>query len=164
MKLLLSQHKFCVHHTTMHHFTVLLFKATCRMHVCLAVTCQLLFWQNDWDLLCATVVTWGWNGYWNESAQKFGPEEEISPTGSWIQDLSVMNTSLYHWAIPNPQEWQGLFLFFVSWIWCFTVDISSVGVYMSQLVNLFWKQSINGMHTHSIVLEIGASFFFVAPR
>ena len=42
----------------------------CRMHVCLAVTCQLHFWQNDWDLLCATAVTWGWNGYQNKSPHK----------------------------------------------------------------------------------------------
>ena len=30
-----------------------------RVHTCLAVTCHLHFWQNDWDLLCATVVTQG---------------------------------------------------------------------------------------------------------
>ena len=38
----------------------------CRVHACLAVTCHLHFWQNDWDLLCANVVTWGWNGYQNK--------------------------------------------------------------------------------------------------
>ena len=26
------------------------------MHLCLAVTCHLHFWQNDWDLLHATAV------------------------------------------------------------------------------------------------------------
>ena len=26
----------------------------CKVYVCLAVTCHLLFWQNDRDLLCAT--------------------------------------------------------------------------------------------------------------
>ena len=36
-----------------------------KVYVCLAVTCHLHLWQNDWDLLCATVVTWGWNRYWN---------------------------------------------------------------------------------------------------
>ena len=30
-----------------------------RVHVCLAVACHLHFWQNDWDLLHATAVTWG---------------------------------------------------------------------------------------------------------
>ena len=31
-----------------------------RVHVCLAVTCHLHFWQNDWDLSHATEH--GWNG------------------------------------------------------------------------------------------------------
>ena len=33
------------------------------MHVCLVVTCHLYFWQNDRNLLRATAVTRGWNGY-----------------------------------------------------------------------------------------------------
>ena len=37
------------------------------VHVCLASTCLLHLWQNDWDLLRATAVTWGWNGYQNKS-------------------------------------------------------------------------------------------------
>ena len=41
-----------------------------KVCTCLAVTCHLHFWQNDWDLLCATAVTLGWNGYWNKSAQR----------------------------------------------------------------------------------------------
>ena len=36
-----------------------------KVYACLAVTCHLHFWQNDQDLLRATVVTQGWNGYWN---------------------------------------------------------------------------------------------------
>ena len=35
----------------------------CSVRVCLAVTCHLHFWQNDRDLLHATVVTQAWNGY-----------------------------------------------------------------------------------------------------
>ena len=34
-----------------------------KVYGCLAVTCHLHFWQNDRDLLCATAVTQGWNGY-----------------------------------------------------------------------------------------------------
>ena len=41
----------------------------CKVYVCLAVTCHLHFWQNDRDLLCATAVTQGWNGYWNKSTE-----------------------------------------------------------------------------------------------
>ena len=37
----------------------------CKVYACLAVTCHLHFWQNDRDLLRATVVTRGWNGYRN---------------------------------------------------------------------------------------------------
>ena len=35
--------------------------------LCLAVTCHLHFWQNDRDLLRATVVTRRGNGYRNKS-------------------------------------------------------------------------------------------------
>ena len=34
-----------------------------KVYACLAVTCHLRFWQNDRDLLRATAVTRGWNGY-----------------------------------------------------------------------------------------------------
>ena len=38
------------------------------VHACLAVTsCRLHFWQNDRDLLRATAITPGWNGYRNKS-------------------------------------------------------------------------------------------------
>ena len=38
-----------------------------KVRVYLAVTCHLNFWQNDWGLLRATAVTWGWNEYQNKS-------------------------------------------------------------------------------------------------
>ena len=41
-----------------------------KVYACLAVTCHLHFWQNDQDLLHATAVTWGWNGYWNKSQHR----------------------------------------------------------------------------------------------
>ena len=59
----------------------------CKVDACLAVTCQLHFWQNDLDLLCATTVTPGWNRYRN-----INPGEENSPTtpaGIWTRDLSI---------------------------------------------------------------------------
>ena len=34
-----------------------------KVYACLAVTCHLRFWQNDRDLLRATAVIQGWNGY-----------------------------------------------------------------------------------------------------
>ena len=46
--------------------------------VCLSVTCPLRFCQNDLGLLYATVVTWGWNGYWNKSQhRKLSMEEKF---------------------------------------------------------------------------------------
>ena len=68
VKPLLSRCKFCVHHTTMHH--VISCKAIRKMYVCLAVTCHLHFWQNDWDILHATAVTQGWNRYRNKSQHR----------------------------------------------------------------------------------------------
>ena len=49
-----------------------------QVYVSLAVTCHLHFWQNDRDLLRATAITRGWNGYRNNS-QKVDPGEENSP-------------------------------------------------------------------------------------
>ena len=42
----------------------------CTVHVCLAVTCHLHLRQNEQDLLCATAVTQGWNGYRNKSQHR----------------------------------------------------------------------------------------------
>ena len=64
----------------------------------LTVTCHLHFWQHDWDLLCATAVTWGWNGYRNkELAQKVDPGEENShaaPAGIRTRDPSITSPAL----------------------------------------------------------------------
>ena len=61
MKLLLSLCIFCVRHTTMHHFTVSLHLKPHTWGACV-FSCNLPpapFWQNDWDLLHASVVTRG---------------------------------------------------------------------------------------------------------
>ena len=51
-----------------------------RVYVCLAVTCHLHFWQNVRDLLRATAVTRGWNGYRNKSQRrKLTLEKKILP-------------------------------------------------------------------------------------
>ena len=42
----------------------------CKVHACLAVTCHLHVWQNDQDLVRATVVTQGQNGYRNKSQHR----------------------------------------------------------------------------------------------
>ena len=76
-----------------------------RLHVCSAVTCYLHFWKNDLDSLCASAVTWGWNGYWNKGQHRMLTlEKEILPLllpglepvtfWSWVWCSD-------HWAIPS---------------------------------------------------------------
>ena len=51
-----------------------------KVYACLAVACHLHFWQNDQDLLRATVVTRGRNGYRNKSQhRKSTLEKKILP-------------------------------------------------------------------------------------
>jgi len=76
------------------------------VYVCLAVTCHLHFWQNDWDLLRATAVTRGWNRYRNKSQHRkltlekqtlLPPLQGFEPATfqSWVQCSN-------HWAILLP--------------------------------------------------------------
>ena len=54
------------------------------VYACLAVTCLLHFWQNDWDLLHATAVTRVWNGYRIKSQhRKLTLEKKILPPLLW---------------------------------------------------------------------------------
>ena len=65
--------------------------------MCLAITCHLHFWRDDRDLLRATAVTRGWNGYRNKSAEKVDPGEENSPAapaGTRTGDLSITSPAL----------------------------------------------------------------------
>ena len=79
---------------------------TGRVHMCLAVTYHLHFWQNDWDLLRATAVTQGWNGYRNKSQHRRLTMEKkiISPLlpglepGTFQSRVWLSN----QWAIPTP--------------------------------------------------------------
>ena len=81
-----------------------------RVHVCLAVTFHLHFWQNDRDRLHAPVVKWGVE--WilkSESAQKVDPGEENSPAGIQTCNLSIMNlvggmSSIFFHDALRPQK------------------------------------------------------------
>ena len=56
-------------------------ETTRRVHVCLAVTCHLHFWQNDRHLSRTTAITRGWNGYRNKSQHgKLTLEKKIHPS------------------------------------------------------------------------------------
>ena len=77
-----------------------------KVYACLAVTFHLHFWQNDRDLLCATVVTRGWNGYRNKSQhRKSTLEKKILPTLQQGFEPAIFHSRVRrsnHWAIPAP--------------------------------------------------------------
>ena len=51
-----------------------------KVNACLAVTCHPHFWQIDPDVLRATAVTRGWNGYRNKNQhRKLTLEKEVLP-------------------------------------------------------------------------------------
>ena len=63
-----------------------------RVHTCLAVTCHVHFGQNDPDLLHATAVTRGWNGYRNKSQhRKLTMEKRFSHHSSRNSNLQPFN-------------------------------------------------------------------------
>ena len=77
-----------------------------KVYTCLAVTCHLCFCQNDWDLLRATVVTQGWNGYQNKTQsqhRKLTLEKKILPSLLWGFEPTTFQSRVQrsnHWAIP----------------------------------------------------------------
>ena len=75
-----------------------------KVYACLAVTCHLRFWQNDWGLLRATAVTRGWNGYRNKSQhRKLTPEKKILPPLQQGFETTTFRSRVRcsnHWAIP----------------------------------------------------------------
>ena len=93
VKLLPSQHVLCTPRSHKPcHFTQ---SHVSKVHACLAVTCHLHFWQNDRDLLRATAVTRGWNGYQNKSQHRKLQGLEPVTFQSWVWYSN-------HWAIPAP--------------------------------------------------------------
>ena len=88
------------------------------MYACLAVTCHLHFWQNDRDLLRATVVTRGWNGYRNKSQhRKSTLEKKILPPFQQGFEPATFQSRVRrsdHWAIPAPKGWRQLSCCFTS--------------------------------------------------
>jgi len=75
-----------------------------KVYACLAVTCQLHFWQNDRDLLRATEVTRGWNGYRNKCLhRKSTLEKKILPPLQQGFEPTTFQSRVRrsnHWAIP----------------------------------------------------------------
>ena len=75
--------------------------------MCLAVTCHLQFWQNGRDLLRATAVTQGWNGYRNKSQhRKLTLRRKFSRRSCREFEPATFQSRVQrsnHWAIPLPK-------------------------------------------------------------
>ena len=80
-----------------------------NVYACLAVTCHLYFGQNDRDLLRATAVTRGWNGYRNKSQhRKSTLEKKILPPFQQGFEPATFHSRVRrsnHWTIPDPKTW-----------------------------------------------------------
>ena len=97
---------FCVHYTTTHHITSC--KAIYVRCMCIAVTCHLHFWQNDWGLLRATAVTQGWNRYRNKSTESWPWRRRFSCScrDSNRRPFSHESGTLTSELSPLPASWQ----------------------------------------------------------
>ena len=77
-----------------------------KVYACLAVTCHLHFWRNDRDLLRATAVTRGWNGYRNKSQHRKSTLEKkiLPPLQQGFKPATFQSRvrRSNHWAIPAP--------------------------------------------------------------
>ena len=83
-----------------------------KVHACLPVTCQEHFWQNDRDLLHATAVTRGKNGYRNKSQHRKLTLEKIifSPLLQGFEpatfQLRVRRSNHFPTSLPlKDQDW-----------------------------------------------------------
>ena len=75
-----SVHVLCTPYNQTPVYGVTLCKATLQDACVFSCNCRLHFWQNDRDLLRATAVTRGWNGYRNKSQhRKVTLEKNILP-------------------------------------------------------------------------------------
>ena len=74
-----------------------------HVHAC---SCHLRFWPNDWDLLRATAVTRGRNGYRNKSQHgKLTLGKKVLPPLLQGLELGTFQSRVRrsnHWAIPAP--------------------------------------------------------------
>ena len=77
-----------------------------KVYACLAVTCNLHFWQKDRGLLRGAAVTRGWNGYRNKSQhRKLTLEKKILPPLQQVFEPATFRSRVRrsnHGAIPGP--------------------------------------------------------------
>ena len=76
-----------------------------KVYACFAVTCHLHFWKNGRDLLRATAVTRGWNGYRKKSQhRKSTLEKKILPPLQQGFEPATFQSRVRrsnHWATPE---------------------------------------------------------------
>ena len=98
----------CYMSDTTSNYCRLLARLVCTMQPCTSLQCHFIrshirraecmcnrppaFWQNDRDLLQATAVTRGWNGYLNKSQHRKLILDRKAPN----QDVSITSHELYH--------------------------------------------------------------------
>ena len=77
-----------------------------KVYVCLDVTATCISALNDRDLLHATAVTWGWNGYRNKSwHRKLTLEKKILLLLLQGLEPATFQSQVWcsnHWIIPTP--------------------------------------------------------------
>ena len=78
----------------------------CRVHVLLAVTSHLHFWQNDWDLLFlrATAVTGGGMDTKIRVHRKLTLEKKILPPLWWGLEPTSFRPQVWHWATDQKSS------------------------------------------------------------
>ena len=131
------------------------------IHMCLAVTCHMHFWQNNQDVLSVTVVTRELNGYQNMSQHtKLTMDNKTlqlltAPARTWTHDLSIWSGvwRSNHWAIPttpltDQHGWNG------DAFWCPMVVVFLVLVSFTPHTHnqhiYFWFQTFAGKTTLSL--------------
>ena len=103
MKLLTSQHILCTPYTMSLHAKPHS-QGVCKFS-CNPPPALLAEWLGS---LCATAVTWGWNGYRNKSQHRQLTLEKkiLLPLMQGFKPMTFQSwiQSSNHWAIPAPQE------------------------------------------------------------
>ena len=110
--------------TPYNHVPVYSISHVCRVHTCVfSCNLPLHFCQNNWDPSYATVVTWGWNRYWNKSQHRNLTLEWkilpplLKPVTIWSQvrysttELSPLPIYIYTMTHTLPFAMQTMFTF-----------------------------------------------------
>ena len=128
-----------------------------KVYVCLAVTCQLHFWQNDRDRLRATAVTRGRNGYRNKSQhRKLTLEKKILPPLLQGFEHATFQSRVRrsnHWYIPLPRK--SIFM---------TADVKASGrISFSHRRSFLWYRynTISMFQESNIETETGLTWYTI---